>query len=53
MEMEQLPRISFRGAGTRVRVNFQEWTSEIKCRTPEKLGSGRVDPHPLIRKKRE
>src|SRR5487761_449270 len=36
-----------------VRINFQEGKSEIKCRTPENFGSGRIEPHPLIRKKRE
>jgi putative transposase len=46
-------RAYFFGERGPVRVNFQEWTSEIKCRTPQKFGSGRVDTHPLIRKKRE
>ena len=46
-------RAYFFGERGPVRVNFQEWKLEIKCRTPEKFGSGRVDTHPLIRKERE
>ena len=46
-------RAYFYGEPGPVRVNFQEWKSEIKGRTPQKFGSGRVEPHPLIRKKRE
>ncbi|HEV7220907.1 MAG TPA: hypothetical protein VGN39_18700 [Terriglobales bacterium] len=36
-----------------VRVNFQEWKSEIKRRPPQNFGSGGVDTRPLIRKERE
>jgi hypothetical protein len=36
-----------------VRVNFQEWKSEIKKRPPQKFGRAGVDTHPLIRKERE
>jgi len=46
-------RAYFFGERGPVRVNFQEWASEIKCRTPQKFGSGRVETNPLIRKKRE
>ena len=36
-----------------VRVNFQDWTTEIKSRPVENLGDGRGLNHPLIRKRRE
>jgi hypothetical protein len=36
-----------------VRVNFQEWKSEIKRRPSQNFGSGGVDTRPLIRKERE
>ena len=36
-----------------LRVNFQEWPSEIKYRTPPAFGSGRIDTYHLIRKGEE
>jgi len=46
-------RAYFFGERGPVRVNFQEWRSEIKRPPPQKFGGGGVDAHPLIRKKRE
>ncbi len=46
-------RTYFYGERGPVRVNFQEWKSEIKRSPPQKFGSGRVNTHPHIRKRRE